>query len=468
MTDLTALLLTFSLCASDGASVADAPPETNAWTILFYGGSDNSSEESFGPDMADLCRGLKDTPGLEVFCLVDRSPRFSNSRDGFGEDFSDTRLYQLTHAGAVRQDGRPELPEITLDSEHEANSGDPALVRDYLRWARAHHPAEHTALIFYTHGNGWIWCPDESNGGDELFPAELTETLKAEDSVDLIIFDVCEMASLEDAWQWRPGTGRFSTDYMVATPMAGFPFPWNEIFRRIHKETEGEAARLTPEGFGGFVVEETRQMRLRQLKRSNLPERMRKLVSREAMSCLDLSQVEAVKRALDELVEALADDEGSRELLLRLRGNGRDPTLLTYLPTDMYIDVFALAEALRDDSEATESERSSAARLAETADAMVVSSYGLEAYDAFGGFQSGRHGMHLIFPPFGGQPRELWKQLEFLSPVRCPEGRRGFGLYEFCRDGATPEDGYPTNWFELLDLYFDPDDEDGGLNGYAR
>lgn len=443
------------------------------WTVLLYGGSDNDSEESFCPDVGALCRGLPDDPRLAVLCLVDRSARYSNSTEGFGEDFADTRLYRLTAGRAERLDGRPQLPGITADSVFEADSGDATLVRDSIRYAKAHYPARHYAMVFYTHGNGWTWCPDETDGG-ALYPAELGEVLTDAESLDVVVFDVCEMASLEDIWQWRPRPGGFAVDVMVATPMAGFPFPWGAIMQRLHTgpAADGEPARsvladLSPEQLGTIVVEETGRHRQREYGNPAHSKALRALIANEAMSCVKVARVAEVKRALDALATLLGQlgDEG-REILSDVRGSTDQPQVLTYSPGPYYADVYSVGARIRDDEGLPEDVRALGADLATAVDALVVTSFGGTAYEVFGGFRAGAHGVQLVFPPFCSD--DAWQQVEFLSPDPAAPGSRYFGRYDFCRDAATPGDGEVSNWFELLDLLFDADDEDGGRNGYVR
>jgi len=174
---------------------APCTPAQTPWTVLVYGASDNDSEHSFVPDLEDLRRGLP-PEGVDVVALVDRSPDFSDAPGGFGEDFDDTRLYHVTSAGMTRLAGRSELPEITTTSEYEANTGAAATLAKFVRFAKAHHPAEHYALILYSHGCGYAFCPDETSD-DRLYSAELTQVLEERDSLDLVVFDVCSMAALE-------------------------------------------------------------------------------------------------------------------------------------------------------------------------------------------------------------------------------------------------------------------------------
>ena len=105
----------------------------NAWTVLVYGGSDNDSEESFCPDMADLMDGLG-APGITVLGFVDRSPHYSSNRRALAGDFAGARLFRFTRGGAVPLDGGDAFPELRDGGDPEANSGDAATLARAIRW----------------------------------------------------------------------------------------------------------------------------------------------------------------------------------------------------------------------------------------------------------------------------------------------------------------------------------------------
>lgn len=421
-------------------TLAQTAPVPNHWTVLVYGGADNDSEESFCPDMAALQRSLPDAAGFEVFCLVDRSPRYSKSHAAFGDDFTGTRLYQLARGGARRLDGGEELPELRTDSEHEMNTGDGRTLRQFLRWAKANHPAAHYALVFYTHGNGSQWCPDETDA-DDLAPAEISAVLGSEDSVALAVFDVCDMAGLPNAYQWRPAADRFGIDVMVATPMSGFPFPWPNI---VHRIGSGDCApsQLTAARFGAIVVEETEKHRRSAAARTTSL-RMHEAIEREAMACLDLSQATAAKAALDALAQALGAAADGDALVA-----AANETSIRYGAA--FVDAFDLASRLRAIDTAPPAIATAAAEVQRTVDALVLESYGQTSYDARGGFRPGQHGVWIVLPDAGTTAIDLPKRIGWYCPDAVPVSVRGFGHLADCRDGATAGDGVVDNWFELL------------------
>jgi hypothetical protein len=60
---------------------------------------------------------------------------------------SKTRRYRLTQSAEIEDDCVAELPET--------NTGDPAALVDFVRWAVSAYPADRYALVLWNHGAGW-------------------------------------------------------------------------------------------------------------------------------------------------------------------------------------------------------------------------------------------------------------------------------------------------------------------------
>ena len=64
---------------------------------------------------------------------------------------------RLTNRYVLRP--RTALAEDVVTALGETNTGDPAVLRDFVTWAATDHPADHYMLIIWNHGAGW----DDSN-----------------------------------------------------------------------------------------------------------------------------------------------------------------------------------------------------------------------------------------------------------------------------------------------------------------
>lgn len=481
------------------AEAAKSPIRPSSqWTVLFYGAANNSCEETIMDDIAEMKQGFVDGQGVELILLVDRIKGFSKDSASLGEDFEDSRLYRITHEHAERLDGAPEMPEITLTSTFDANMGDAATLRQFVRYAKAHFPAEHYALVFYSHGDGRAMCADNDSGADELFPAEITEVLEEKDSVDLLGFDVCSMGGIENLYQWRPGTGRFHADAVVASASVSGPWPYAPILARLCEQSAHDASgstRTAPDTTSDRADSPSAQRSERQaaldsarrpaldLAQSIVAEKHAELLamdprsqaetSFESWAAYDLTRVADLKRAIDALAIALAQGD-FKQSIEGLRGSGDGPLSMNYMVdgescwTSMpYFDVFELARRIERNAQLPDAVRERARAVAAATDAVVAGSFGMARYT---GFESGRHGLFLIFPD--GDARDglvgrAWRRFRWYTPLDASERKGAYGRYAFCSDGASAANRVVENWFELMDRWFDESDEsDGGLNAY--
>jgi hypothetical protein len=428
---------------------APAPPPA-PWTFLIYGAADNNADGHMFGFIRDVRAALAAQPGVEVALFMDRHTKYSDEAETLGEDFTGARLYRLTGGGAERLDGGPELPLARLDAEWEADSGDPAVLGSFVRWGKRRFPARHTALLIYSHADGITMCPDEGDKS-EMDLADFAARAGAGSDVDWTGLELCNMGSFEVAYSWRPGSGGFSTGVLVAIPNAGPPLDWARILARFEPE-------LSPLDLGRIAIEEGGRGRLADIMEN--PQMAAE--SRESVSCYDLSRIGEAKSAWDRFAVALAAAPGAEAVLGGLRDEGEHPAVLNYVDDGFrgehaFVDASALARRAEEAEELPEPARAAARAAREALDAAIVDSFAVGFYK---GFVAGENGIFVTFPDGAFKPGSLlgraivWSKYPWYA--HCP----------FARDGATPGDGKVTNWFELLDLWFDEGDA-GGVNGVA-
>jgi clostripain len=467
---LAAIVATASAQSSPPPAHAPTPVAERAWTILIYAAIDNDAEQdgNFFAFLDGVRAAYDDDPALEIVLFADRSEQYSSNATSLGADFTDGRLYRVRHGACERLAGGEHFPEVTLDGTWEPDSADPVHVKKALAFARARFPARQYGLMLYGHADGRGMCPDEQSRHEMGF-AQLTDVVPAELGVDLMALELCNMAAVEIAYQWRPGNGGFATRMLVAIPNAGPPLDWGRVFARLRSDgSDGTFApcKLDAAAFGRLIVDEGGAGRRAAAERN--PARAGRL-AHEAVTCLDLGKADAVKRAVDALAVTLAAGD-TEAVCAAARSSDERGVVLNYvhdrLQRDPFVDAFDLADRLAADARLAEPARAAARAVAAAVDELVLASYGGSALPRF---TAGRTGVFLTFPDGDAivvgrrGPRTGWSACTWYSPLPV-EGT--YGRLAWCRDGATAGNGKVETWFELLDSWFDPAG-DPGTNGYS-
>lgn len=467
-----AMVLALGLAASeeDRSTLRKPAP----WTVLIYAGVDSSAEDHIMPHLRSLALLSREGQNAEVLLLIDRSPGHSEDEEILAENFEDTRLFQLKHGKWNRVAGGSAFPEITLKSNFEANSGDAHTLRKFIDFGKQLAPAEKYALILFGHGDSRSVCPDVTSPSpdkgefdDPLYVAEITDVLSDRQSVDLLWFDVCSFGGIENAYQFRPGRARFSARTMLASSPINTPAPMSDILRIAGILGVPSADKKLPNdsiSFGSLAISVIQQ-HLQQLGPS---------AAKEAWGCYDLTVVDVVKHSVDRLAVALADSD-NKETAERIRGVGRKPIAMNYMHRNKgfprawvaspHFDLYDMTRRFSENTQFTEAVHSAAKDVMVAVDKLVVASLGGKSYR---GFEAGKNGIYIIFPNGDALWREKpqWNTFNWYHPDDRRGNRYEFGNYAWCADGAKRENGVVDNWYELLDSWFDTDDDEGGINRY--
>ncbi|MDY6935218.1 MAG: clostripain [Spirochaetota bacterium] len=479
------------------------------WTVMYYCDADCDLETALLSDVQEMKSGYVNDQGLNLILLIDRHPEsygyYTNDATVFGEDFSDTRIYRITQGAATRIGGGTQFPEITTISSYEANMGDANTMKKFIQFCKAEYEADNYALILSNHGGGTrgrglsdnlnrdfprAFCEDDTNDGDMLYVAEVTDVLTASESVDLIGFDVCLLGSVETAYQYRTGDDKFSADYMVASSPSlwGAGWQYDKIFERIRggggnngevdtiiggSELYYDPSTMTAAEFGGIIVEE--QYDSTSANSTYGPS--------QSLSCYNLAKVAEVKDAVDALAVNLSVDvENEQFYFENIRGGYplslSEGTIHYFDAAEVvewvrypFFDLYDLCERTSTSSDFSSAIQTKASDVMTAVDEMVVYSYAGNDYPSR--FTNGKHGLHIFFSD-GDSINYLgerswayqWWYNSIDTDAAFSDDDSLYGKLSWCIDGATSSDSTIDNWFEMLDDWFD-EGGGGGLNGYT-
>ena len=160
------------------------PPAQAKWTFMVYIVGDNNLDDYVPLDIETELAPAGSNEDVAVVALADRAAT---------AEWTQTLLFYVT------QDMEA-TPENAVEDWGEANMGDPQTLIDFVRWTKSHYPADHYALTLWNHG--WSWRPDQAmrdeTDGDTLDQHELEAVLEEVGPVDVIMYDACQMATIEN------------------------------------------------------------------------------------------------------------------------------------------------------------------------------------------------------------------------------------------------------------------------------
>lgn len=249
---VAALSVTVSLtaCSADTPADDSGVTDSGSWTVLTYSIADTDLEDFMMTDLEEFGQ-VGTQEGLNVVALVDRSSDYTDA-DVLGiPNWAGGKLIQINQGDA----------EI-LDDMGDVNTGDPAVLADFISRGISDYPADHYALVISDHGASWPGVgADESFDGDNLDLAELKQGITAGlsgagiDKLDLLGFDACLMATYEVASTLAPVANR-----MVASQELEPGHGWDySSFNEIADDGEAtvdELASALIDGFKAQAVDE--------------------------------------------------------------------------------------------------------------------------------------------------------------------------------------------------------------------
>ena len=137
-----------------------AVKEKPKWTILVFINGDGIDVEQYAFEAVDSMETIGSTDDVNIVVQIDRI--------GGGyitdPDWSETRRYYITQDNTLNTINSVRLP---IPEPQERDMGDYHELVDFVTWGIDEYPADHYALIIWSHGDGWY--KKDRHAGDEPF-----------------------------------------------------------------------------------------------------------------------------------------------------------------------------------------------------------------------------------------------------------------------------------------------------------
>jgi hypothetical protein len=139
------------------------------------------------------------------------------------------------YAYRVLRNGLQELTNFRLNGI-EPNMGDPATLREFVKYVSKNYPAKRFALLGWDHGDdfkGGMYDYHIPNEGADLLTHQEAVTALSGFHIDVLIYGACVLSTIEVAYEYY--ASGLNIDYYVANegydPMDGFPY--NTILAKL-------------------------------------------------------------------------------------------------------------------------------------------------------------------------------------------------------------------------------------------
>ena len=294
--------------------------EPKELTLLVYMAADNDLESYAIRNLKAMERA--DFSRMNVLVLFDRS----ESYDETNENWTDTRLFEITHDnsnGSSIVSKRINCPPLGLsdNTETELDMGNYTVLKTFIEFAKSSYTANSYALIMWGHGTGWRFssCSSRAVAIDDkshsyMCVQELGLALKDE-SLSVIGFDTCFGSAFENLYELKD-----CTDYIVASPGLTPAAGWD--YKTLLQELSNTS----------FSAQEIAAIMEYASAQNNI--------------ITKASELQDLMLVIEDFSKALAQtitDEQSRRTVLDLLINAKSYCYTQY-PSDLFIDVFSMAQ----------------------------------------------------------------------------------------------------------------------------
>lgn len=286
-------------------TVDAAKPALKEWTVLgFFNG--NNDLEPYVTQGVIAAETVGPNPNLSFVAQLARAPEEIGQPEGgtrAGGDWVGVRRYESRFSGVEDEESlRAKLVETLPD---DTDMGATDTLADFLRWGIKNYPAKHYMVIVNNHGAGFLGVSYDDIHHSHLDPDELSDVLsqvRAETGVkpDVLLFDACEMAQAEVAYELRNDAGYLvGSEELIGAP--GLPYPEILALPAFDDDVSGRT-------LAAHIVEASAADQVERMDDEDDDAALQ-------LSAIDLAKMGDLRDACDQLSEALRADGISRTRL---------------------------------------------------------------------------------------------------------------------------------------------------------
>jgi hypothetical protein len=414
-----------TVAASDRAAEAGDGDARPGWTVLVYSMADTDLEPFLLDDITEM-GAVGSGDNFDMVALVDRASGYSDDPVLGLDDWEGAKLLHVVGDQAD-----------VLDDLGDVNTGDPAVLADFIAEGIARFPAEKYALVLSDHGAAWPGVGgDESSDHDVLNLAEISAAIAegldraGVDRLELLGFDACLMATYEVASTVAPFARRLLSSQELE-PGHGWDYRVLQMLRDSPETDVDMLGRALVDGFRGQAISEGTEAEI-------------------TLSLVDLEAMPALDTALAAFTDSLTSRAGALGSIIgRTRattlGFGRqpDPTEDTHM-----VDLGMLVAEIGNDALDVSSE----------ADEVLRTLNQIVTYSVAGAAAKGATGLSIYFPP-----QQQWFSQDYTDVVAA-SGWAGFLAAYYAGGAAIPSRSRAAFASDVAEVFFDDD----GLNIIGR
>ena len=332
------------------------------WTIMVYMNAANNLYR-FAPSNLNQMESIANNP--DVRFVVQWKQVKGLKGENLDPLFDGTRRYLAAYDGtSLSSSNNPIRSTMVQDLGTDVDMGSPATLNSFVEWAKERYPADHYALVLWSHGGGWYSpraltsekkVPPRAIVYDEdkdtyLSLPDIRNALPA-NGLDILAYDACLMQSAESLLEFAD-----RTRYIVGSEdnVPGPGLPYHIVFKPFVSSPDTSAADLSAAMVRAYVA------RYKNDSGIGFPIQM---------SSLATAQAPSFQIALDNLGMALLNDPGAGSIMSSVR---LAATRIQPGEGYFYYDVDQLSSILESRSTLSATSRAAAAALQAAAGSAVV------------------------------------------------------------------------------------------------